>query len=626
SLDENTFDKYQRAYFQEKEFDAEVKDGQLYLEFIGENWANSVSALVIYPAETLLNPPLPRGDKGGSGQAYLKNLQERRRFYFDNYFKRVAPDGKRDSKGVIPDFVPTAQEQANGYVTFVRDWMEDVPVNAIPRREEVNKPLEVFASHGEMEPVVFSVRALRDLGEAKVSVSSLISPVATIGPAAMQTGVVSHRLNRVTMEGSVYTIAPRYVMPRDTAQLKKDATTTFWLTLRVPQGARAGLYKGQVKLTFAGGKEQSLPLNVRVFATPLDELDVPSGPWGSSIPLPWYEEDLGDYNRVMYRKSLAKLRDYGQTSFSGIPTLRITGWKDRKPEIDFSLADREMAEAKAAGFKNVVINYNGGIRGFDNYFVDEEAMKNAGFTNYTEFLRAVLNVVDAHAKAANWLPVAFNLGDEPLKDDVPRAVANAKAWREAAPRGIITTGATSTETADASDPHLQLAKALRIANLNGHSEASIKAIHDAGSDWAFYNGGNRWTFGTYMFKSAQQYKMKFRLSWHWNNAAGDPYYALDSREDDYAWSSANANGDLIPTIHFERDVREGTDDYRYMLTLSRLLRAKPNHPAASAARKLLDDKLSAFKLGEREHNAKWPVEELRVYRLKLAEAIEQMSK
>jgi hypothetical protein len=626
SLDENTFDKYQRAYFQEKEFDAEVKDGQLYLEFIGENWANSVSALVIYPAETPLNPPLPRGDKGGLGQAYLKNLQERRRFYFDNYFKRVAPDGKRDSKGVIPDFVPTAQEQANGYVTFVRDWMEDVPVNAIPRREEVNKPLDVFASLGEMEPVVFSVRALRDLGEAKVSVSNLISPMATLGPGAVQTGVISHRLNRVTMEGSVYTIAPRYVMPRDTAQLKKDTTTTFWLTLRVPQGARAGLYKGQVKLTIAGGKEQNLPFNVRVFGTPLDELDVPSGPWGSSIPLPWYEEDLGDYNRVMYRKSLAKLRDYGQTSFSGIPTLRITGWKDRKPEIDFSLADREMAEAKAAGFKNVVINYNGGIRGFDNYFVDEEAMKNAGFTNYTEFLRAVLSVVDAHAKAANWLPVAFNLGDEPLKDDVPRAVANAKAWREAAPASIITTGATSTETADASDPHLQLAKALRIANLNGHSEASIKAIHDAGSDWAFYNGGNRWTFGTYMFKSAQQYKMKFRLSWHWNNAAGDPYYALDSREDDYAWSSANANGDLIPTIHFERDVREGTDDYRYMLTLSRLLRAKPNHPAASAARKLLDDKLNAFKLGEREHNAKWPVEEFRAYRLKLAEAIEQMSK
>jgi hypothetical protein len=63
-----------------------------------------------------------------------------------------------------------------------------------------------------------------------------------------------------------------------------------------------------------------------------------------------------------------------------------------------------------------------------------------------------------------------------------------------------------------------------------------------------------------------------------------------------------------------------------MLTLSRLLRQKPNHLSAPAARKLLDDKLNAFKLGEREHNAKWPVEEFRSYRLKLAEAIEQLSK
>ncbi len=88
-------------------------------------------------------------------------------------------------------------------------------------------------------------------------------------------------------------------------------------------------------------------------------------------------------------------------------------------------------------------------------------MKNAGFTNYTEFLRAVLGAVDAHAKAANWLPVAYNLGDEPLGDAVPKSISNAKAWREAAPPAVMTTGATSTETADAADPHLQLAKSLK---------------------------------------------------------------------------------------------------------------------------------------------------------------------
>ncbi len=210
SLSENTFDKYQRAYFNEKEFDVEVKNGQLFLEFLGDNWANSVSALVIYPAE---QAPL--------GKQYLANLQERRRFYFDNYFKRIAPVGNRDSKGTIPDFVPTAPEQTAGFVAFVRDWMEEIPVNAIPRREEVNKPLDVSASAGEMEPIVFSLRALRDLGEVKISVSDLASPNGILPASAIQSGVVSHRLSRVTMEGTVYTIAPRYVMPQKQRQPEK---------------------------------------------------------------------------------------------------------------------------------------------------------------------------------------------------------------------------------------------------------------------------------------------------------------------------------------------------------------------------------------------------------------------
>ncbi|MBV9868035.1 MAG: hypothetical protein JO316_21980 [Abitibacteriaceae bacterium] len=612
--EENTFDKYQRPYFNEKEFDVDVRGGQLYLEFNGENWANAVSALVIYPSS-----------QASAGQRYLNNLRERRRFYFDNYFKRVLPNGNRDSKGNVPNFAPTANEQAAGYVPFARDWMDNVYVNSVPRREEVTRNLSVFASAGEEEPIVFSLYPLRDAGAVKVSVSDLVAGANRISASAVQMGVVSHRLSRVTMEGTVYTIAPRFIMPRNSATIEKGVTTTFWLTLHTPKNVQAGTYKGQIKLAFANGKTDTIDLNAHLFATPLDELDVPAGPWGSNIDLPWYKEDLANYNQTMFRKCLAKMREYGCTTFSGIPTLNIRGWNNGKPDIDFTTADREMADAKAAGFKSTVINYNGGIGGFTNYFIDENAMKSAGFARYPDFLRAVLTTIDAHAGQAGWLPVAFNLADEPIKDDVPRAAANAQAWREAAPPSILTTGATSVESSSPNDPHLLLARALKIADLNDHSVAAIKAIHDAGSDWAFYNGGNRWTFGPYMYKCAQQYGMKFRLSWHWNAAAGDPFYALDSREDDYSWAVSDANMELIPNIHFEREIREGIDDYRYMLTLSRLLKQKPNHPAAPAARKLLEDKLASFQLGERNHEAKWPLSEYRSYRLQLAEAIEKLS-
>jgi hypothetical protein len=515
-----------------------------------------------------------------------------------------------------------------GFAVFSRDWMKDVPVNAVPRREEIVRELSMFASARQEQPLVFSLYPLRNVGKVIVSLSELKSESnSTVIPSSVFVpGVVSHRLTRVTGEGSVYTISPRYIMPRDNSNIASGATTTFWFTLHTPDQVKAGRYFGRVILKGAGGAQVTIPLHVRLFATRLDELDVAAGPWGCTLGIPWINpQDLGDYNREMYRRSLAKMREYGCTTFSGIPTIRISEWKNRQPIIDFRQGDQEMADARAAGFKSVVVNYNGGIGGFNNYEIDEPAMRMAGFTNYIEFLKVVLNAVQNHASAAGWLPVAYNLCDEPIGDAARVSAANAEAWAEAAPKQMITTGATSVEGAKQDDPHMLLARALRVPNLNGHDETSVKAIQTNGGEWAFYNGGSRWTFGTYMFKCAHQYGMKFRLSWHWNVAAGDPYYALDCREDDYCWCAANSNRELIPSIHFDREIRAGIDDYRYMLTLSRLVKAKPNHAGADTARKLIDEKLASFKLGERDHDAKWPADEFQAYQLKLAESIETLS-
>lgn len=145
-------------------------------------------------------------------------------------------------------------------------------------------------------------------------------------------------------------------------------------------------------------------------------------------------------------------------------------------------------------------------------------------------------------------------------------------------------------------------------------------IQKAGSGWGYYNGGSRWTYGVYLFKAVKQFDAKFRIAWHWNATAGDPYYPLDCREDDYAWCNTNPQGELIPSLEFEREMHQGLNDYRYLLTLSRL--ASKQHD--SAAESLIDDRLSAFKLGPREHNDLFPVSDWRDYRQKLAEAIARL--
>jgi hypothetical protein len=351
----------------------------------------------------------------------------------------------------------------------------------------------------------------------------------------------------------------------------------------------------------------------------LDPVDIPAGPWGHTINLPWYDDEVGKWNDAMADKSLRKLREYGFTSCSGLPVITLRGFKDGNPVLDFSTGDMQMKRLKDHGFTMPVVTYCPFI-GLNTYYQDEAKMKAAGLTDYSDFIQTVFGTVQKHAGRAGWLPVYWNIGDEPIGDNLRRSIENAGAYRKAFPQGPpLFTAASSFRGSDASDAHFRLSKALHVANWNLHDEASVNLLHDAGGQWAFYNGGNRWTYGVYMYKAAKQFDMKFRLSWHWNVVAGDPYYALDCREDDYAWCNSSPQGKLIPSVKFER-LREGLDDYRYMLTLQRL--AEANNDSTALA--LIQDRLAAFRLGQRDHDALFPKSEWQEYRLNLAETIERL--
>jgi hypothetical protein len=495
---------------------------------------------------------------------------------------------------------PNDADQARGFIVFVRDWMQDVHVADRPLPGERRDELRGSAFAGEYEPVTLSVLPLRDLGRVAVTVTDLRATGGSAIPAAaVDTGYVQHRITRVTAEGSVYTIEPRLIMPRGWAEIPKRLTRTFWLTVKVPTSAPPGEYRGDVRLKAERVGELSLPLRFTVRKGTLDPVDIPAGPFSHTIDLPWYEEEAASWNREMAAKSLAKLRDYGFTKASGLPVLTYQGFKDGKPQIDFSVGDAQMKLFREHGFRMPVVTYCP-LPGLNTYFQDEEAMRAAGLSDYSAFIKAILSAVQTHADRARWLPVYWNIGDEPIGDDLTRSALNAEAYRKAFPHGPpFFTAPSSFQGTDATDPHFRLAKALHVVAWNLHDAAGVILLHQTGGDWAFYNGGDRWTYGVYMYKAAKQYRMKYRLSWHWNVVAGDPYYALDCREDDYAWCNSGPSGELLPAVQFER-LREGLDDYRRLLTLARLARERRGTPAARDAERLIAEILGGFALGDRE--------------------------
>lgn len=591
---DNTFDKYQKSY-DEKTFDVDVTNGQLFVEFGGEGEACAVCAMVIFPVE-----------KADQGAKFLKYVEGRRRFHFDNYFKRALHNPSGDPLS------PADADTKQGFVTFTRNTMQDVYYNDTPFKSELGKPLSADVFAGEFGPLNLAVVPLKDLGQVTISPADLKGDAGTIPASAIDVGYVSYRIGRVTMEGSVYSIGPRFVMPTSTVQMPKDIVRQFWLTVKTPADAKPGRYTGNVTLKTEKGGTAQVPVELRVRKGALDDMDIPAGPWGLEVP---YMDNLA---------SLKKLREYGFTTFSSGQIVAYRGFQNGKPQLDFAAADKLMANARDLGFKGVVF-YGSLIYGYNAYFQDLDAMKAAGFNDYAAFIKALYTPVQQHAQDNGWIPYFINLGDEPIGDDVTKAALNCEAYRKAFPKGPpYFTFATSYEGSDSTSPHARLCKAVEIPNLNGHDEAAIKILHDAGCQWAFYNGGSRWTFGDYMYKAVKQFDMKFRIAWHWNCTSGDPFYALDGREDDYAWCQSSPDGKLITCLDLFERKREGLGDYRRLLTLQRLAREKTGTPAAQAAQKLIDDRMASFKLGQRDHDALFPVEDWSAFRTKVSDAIEAL--
>lgn len=605
---ENTFDKYDRAHFSVKTFDVDVSNGHLFLEFHGENWACSVSAVILYPVA-----------KAAEGERFLEWVREKRRFYFDNSFKRVThqPAGE--------PLKPGAEDQERGYVAFPRDIMRDLYYNDTPTHDELAAALSAEAFAGQDEPLSLGVIPLKNLGTASVTVSALSGSAGTIPASAIETGYVSYRISRVTMDGGVYTITPRLVLPRNKVALPAGTTRQFWFTVHTPETASPGVYTGHVTITPQQGAATTVPLRFTVRKGALDAVDLPAGPWGGRMGIPWFENDpeTAAFGAAMTEKSLKTLRSRGFTMFTGVPYIVWHGFQNGKPSLDFSFADKQMQTARQMGFL-AVGSYGAGLQGLNSYYQDLDQMKAAGFTDYSQFIKAVYSTIEQHAREQHWLPVYWSIGDEPTGDDLKRSIENAKAYRAAFPGGPpFFTAATSLHEPDEGGLYFTLAQTLQVPALNTHSEAGVKRLLAQGGAWAFYNSGSRWTFGEYLYKAAKQFQMKFRLAWHWNAVAGDPYYALDSREDDYCWANATPEGQLTQSLEFLR-ISEGLTDYRYLLTLARLAKEKPGSGAAQEAERLMGKLMGGFRLGDVERDRSLPVSHWSDFRQQAGAAIEAL--
>jgi len=592
---DDLWDKYINVLFQPTLFEFSVTDGQLKLEFDahGQYHRVAVHGLVLWPK-----------DQEAAAAQWLANLDGQRKEQYQALHVEKLPDAP-------PPCAASVADKARGYVRFIYSPDREINLNSVPAPEEAAKNgLELCAAPGETVDACFGVYPLQDCGKLKLSLTELTGPGgAVISAKNLQLQVCRYKaLNK----SAVYTPLPRYldIVPADGIEIKGGITRSFWLIARVPEGAPAGAYTGEVKLDWSNVAQASrLHVNLTVWPIKLVEPDFPMGIFMMGPLGGWLDLDpTGESRWQAWKEVLQDARAHGLTSVDPLIGIPLLKYQNGKAEVDFAAGDQFMELAKAAGFKQEICGYgiNTGFRMKISPEFDPgaEATK-FGAPDYGQLAKAYFDAVREHAKEHNWLPICFSTDDEFLihpGGSPEKLAALHRTLQQSAPGFHF---GTYDSAVFGKSPEQDAALEKMLADIdtwgcNYHSPRQAELARKYGRRLWLYNiGMNRFTFGAYMFFARRKYDVSGFIQWVYPSSGSyGLFYLASFIEAQYGVVYPSTRG-LRTTPVWER-IRAGCNDHRYLETAWLLIakaKAAGKANAASELQGLLDTLLNQLKFG-----------------------------
>ncbi len=573
-------------------FTTEVTDGVLNVEFkSGDKHGRHVMYLVVYPTASKQ-----------AGDAWLASLEKQRHDAFNKKVFVSVPKATGDA------VTPTAQETARGFVTFVRHTEEDVAVTAKPFKAELNKPLAIEAALGERTYGQIGVYPLKAVPGATVEVSDLAGPGgAKIASSAITVRMVRN-FNKRPGRTFMANLLPYMLMDFKTLDFKPGVTRGLWVTLTVPEDAKAGAYTGTIRIKGAGGTA-AVPVNVTVWPFKLDKVtDIMMSVTGAkSTELGvWYPE-LRGYDAKMDDLVMQDLAAHGMNAVNSGPNARLLGVKDGKAQIDYTAIDAWLEKAVKAGLTHMSDSY-GGLK-VDGMPEDtgaegpqrDEAQSQAQFgMSYTELLKIVWGDYDRHMKEKGFPQRAHSFLDEPRPEwNNVQSCAELIKLKTAACPDVLFAGYYFT--GQGRDVYFQTMP-VSITQIN---RASLKLATDAGKQIWEYDGNRvRYNIGRWCFVASRLGLDGYLRNGYFYTCT-DPYF--DFSDDEASWGVNYPGRDgIVGTVGWER-TGQGVSDYRYLSTCERLIKeARAQNKAlaqADAAEAAMKETLKGVDLEKRESAA-----------------------
>lgn len=538
---------------------------------------------------------------------------------------------------VFPEDLLSRNDYFKGYVVFGKPYTECVYPNTNPYPFELRPELKIFASPGEYEPLTFCVKTIDALPNVRVSVSDM-------GPVKAETVDIRHvkymktRPNyRVT---GTYRIVPDVLEPFAPMDLPADETHRCWLTVRIPEDAKPGLYNGSIFFEcdrrFEGGSNTEIPVQIRVLDIKLKE--DPEKIYGI-----YYHNPLS--NAVNAKDELSKAYftrkadlEHADMVRHGTRNVTMSAWLPAADEegnfkADWTRLEAYVEMALKYDFKPpFVVSLN--TSGVYAKYMDERygshitGIKMPPKEFFDEMTRMAAFVESERVKRG-WPEFLYYPIDEPGRDAA--SVAFMTELLKAIQAAGVKTYVTADPVVEAFEPMGPYVNVWCCQPFNPDREIVVKDMAERDVEYWCYpnhvNGENdhttvtgaRMTYGFGFWRSG----FKALIPWIYSAEIGDPDNYLDGSAMDF-FNRHEDDGTPVPVAMWEA-YREGYDDYRYVYTLETMIaaaRQAGKTKDADAAQATLDSVWDAIDVQIKyKYDGMWAPEEFDVYRWMIAREI-----
>ena len=225
--------------------------------------------------------------------------------------------------------------QLSNGIIYHRDDLDKLFFYSKPLLNEINKPVTLSLTAGEIGITTLAVHALKDLSNLKIDVSDLKNKAGKSFSGNIEWKYVHYNPRRVDYYGRGRTwhwVADYFSELPEDGNTKTNTNTVFWIKINANPEAETGIYKGNIKVSDSKGEIGFITFEIKIRPFKLIELS------NKSIGI---YPDIGRWKKLNDDNILKELEDFKEHGIrhmfvpSGRPLIqneKIIGWQFNKQD------------------------------------------------------------------------------------------------------------------------------------------------------------------------------------------------------------------------------------------------------------------------------------------------------